>query len=121
MLVFYRKPLSRCGDVLECGHGKMLDTCTVARGGLACSSKSGGGNAVERSENYSTVCEPRAGSPHKFRIVGIDESNTGSTRFSLVHVEMPDDEAGDKTKQAGASERRCRPVPRTISASYDLP
>jgi hypothetical protein len=85
VLSFYRKPLSRYGEVLECDHGKPVGPLSVARSGLTCDTES------------SSDHELRAGSPHQYRIVGIDESHPGSTHFALVYLDLPKD-SGDKTK-----------------------
>jgi hypothetical protein len=91
VLAFYRKPLSRYGDVLECNQGKPAGTLTVARSGLTCGHVQVGGNT-----DSSTDHEMRAGSPERYRIVAIDDSHPGSTRFGLVYLELPKD-GGDKT------------------------
>jgi hypothetical protein len=90
VLAFYRKPLSRYGEVLECDHGKPVGNLTVTRSGLTC------GDGQDGKTDSSTGHEIRAGSPKKYRIVGIDESHTGSTRFGLVYLDLPKD-SGDKT------------------------
>lgn len=87
VLRFYRKPLSRYGQVLECDHGKPVGSLTVTESGLTCDQKDSGGS----SSYSSTGHELRAGSPHKFRVVGIDDSHAGSTRFALVYLELPRD------------------------------
>jgi hypothetical protein len=92
VLAFYRKPLSRYGEVLECDHGKPVGALTVTRSGLTC-----GEVQVTGNTNSSTDHEIRAGLLHQYRIVGIDESHPGSTRFGLVYLELPKD-SGDKTK-----------------------
>jgi hypothetical protein len=89
---FYRKPLSRYGEVLECDHGKPVGTLTVTRSGLTCGEAQASGNT-----NSSTDHEIRAGSSHQYRIVGIDESHPGSTRFGLVYLDLPKN-MDDKTK-----------------------
>jgi hypothetical protein len=38
----------------------------------------------------------RAGTPHQYRVVGIDKSQPGSTHFGLVYVDLPK----DSTKKA---------------------
>jgi hypothetical protein len=85
VLDFYRKPLSRYGQVLECNHGKPVGSLTVTSSGLTCDLKDSGGNASYSSSGR----EIRAGSPHKFRVVGIDDSHSGGTRFGLVYLELP--------------------------------
>ena len=91
VLAFYRKPLSRYGEVLECDQGKPVGALTVTHSGLTC------GEAGSGDTNSSTDHEIRAGTPHQYRIVGIDESHPGSTRFGLVYLELPKD-MGEKTK-----------------------
>lgn len=85
VLDFYRKPLSHYGQVLECNHGKAVGPLTVTRSGLTCDLKENGGT----SSYSSSGREIRAGSPHKFRVVGIDDSHSGGTRFGLVYLELP--------------------------------
>jgi hypothetical protein len=92
VLSFYRKPLSRYGEVLECNQGNPVGALKVSRGGLTCGEAEGNGNA-----NSSTGHELRAGSPNQFRIVGIDDSHSGSTRFGLVYLELPK-ETSEKAK-----------------------
>ena len=92
VLAFYRKPLSRYGEVLECDHGKPVGALTVTRSGLTC-----GHESTSDNTSSSTDHEIRAGSPHQYRIVGIDDSHRGSTRFGLVYLDLPKD-SGEKTK-----------------------
>ena len=90
VLAFYRKPLSRYGDVLECNDGKPVGTPTTTRGGLTCSDQQGG-HVQLNGHSDSTDHELRAGTSHQFRVVGIDKSQPNSTRFALVYVELPKD------------------------------
>lgn len=89
VLAFYRKPLSRYGEVLECDHGKSVGALNVTRSGLTC-----GDVQVSGKTNSSTDHEIRAGSLHQYRIVGIDESHPGATRFGLVYLNLPKDSGG---------------------------
>jgi hypothetical protein len=91
VLSFYRKPLSRYGEVLECDHGKPVGKLTTTSTGLTCTDDHGGHVQVNTSENSSDDHELRAGSPHKYRIVGIDESHPGKTHFGLVYLDLPKD------------------------------
>lgn len=91
VLAFYRKPLSRYGEVLECDHGKPVGKLTMTSTGLTCSNDHGGHVQVNTNENSSDDHELRAGSPHKYRIVGIDESHAGKTHFGLVYLDLPKD------------------------------
>jgi hypothetical protein len=91
VLAFYRKPLAKYGEVLECDHGKAATSLTVTRSGLTCSDKDDGGGQAGAHAS-SDGHELRAGSPHHFRIVGIDNDSHGSgTRFGLVYLDLPRD------------------------------
>jgi hypothetical protein len=92
VLAFYRKALSMYGEVLECEHDKPIGTPTVTRSGLTCSDEHGGRVEVDGTTNSSTDHELRAGSPHRYRIVGINKSRPGSTHFGLVYLELPKDD-----------------------------
>jgi hypothetical protein len=91
VLAFYRKPLSRYGEVLECNHGKPIGELTVAHSGLTCSEQKKGGLTLTDHSLSSGGRELRVGSPHQFRVVCIDESHPQSTRFWLVYIELPKD------------------------------
>jgi hypothetical protein len=94
VLEFYRKPLSHYGEVLECLHGKPVGDRTKASSGLTCSSEQGDHVQVNGSPDSSSDHELRAGTPLRFRIVGIDSSDAGNTRFGLVYLELPKDDKG---------------------------
>jgi hypothetical protein len=91
VLSFYRKPLSRYGEVLECNQGSPVGALKVTGSGLTCGQAEGNGNA-----NSSTGHELRAGSPKQFRIVGIDDFHPGATRFGLVYLELPKESSETK-------------------------
>ena len=94
VLAFYRKPLSHYGEVLECNNGKPVGSLTGTRSGLTCSDEKGGN--VQVNGHDSKDHELRAGTPQKFRIVGIDKSQPKATHFGLVYVELPKDNDSDK-------------------------
>lgn len=91
ILDYYRKPLAHYGEVLECIKGKPVGALTVTRSGLTCSDSKGGNIQVNGSGNISTDHELRAGTPLRFRVVGISDSKDGKTRFGLVYLELPKD------------------------------
>lgn len=91
VIAFYRKRLARYGDVLECDHGKPVGAMTSTRAGLTCSNQAGDHIQVEGHANSSSDHELRAGAPNRFRIVAVNESQTGPTRFDLVYMEVPRD------------------------------
>jgi hypothetical protein len=91
VLTFYRKPLSKYGELLECDHGKPVGKLTITSTGLTCSDEHGGHVQINEHTNSSNDHEIRAGSPHKFRVVGIDDSKPGKTHFALVYLDLPKD------------------------------
>jgi hypothetical protein len=90
VLGFYRKPLSRYGEVLECKDGKPVGKLKITRSGLTCSDEKSG-NSQANGHADSTDHDLRAGSPHNFRVVGIDKSQPKSTHFGLIYVQLPKD------------------------------
>ena len=91
VLDFYRKPLSKYGEVLECSKGKPVGALTVTKSGLTCASKKNGNIEVNGSGDSSSDHELRAGTPLRYRIVGISDAKDGKTRFGLVYLELPKD------------------------------
>ncbi|MGF7179412.1 hypothetical protein [Tunturiibacter psychrotolerans] len=91
VLAFYRKSLSHYGEVLECDHGKPVGSVTATRSGLTCADDEGGHVQVNDSKDSSNGHELRAGSPLRYRLVGIDKPKDGATHFGLVYLELPKD------------------------------
>ena len=94
VLDFYRKPLSRYGEVLECKDGKPVGKLKTTRSGLTCSEERSG-NSQANAHADSPDHDLRAGGPHNFRLVGIDKSQPKSTHFALVYVQLPKDSDTD--------------------------
>lgn len=91
VLAFYRKPLAKYGEVLECDHGKPVGALTVTKTGLTCGDHQHGQVNVNGTGDDDR--ELRAGTPQALRIVGIDSSEAGKTKFGLVSLVLPKDEA----------------------------
>ncbi len=89
VLKFYRKPLAKFGEVLECNHGKPVGSLTVTKSGLTCGDHKSGDTTVNGSDSGY---ELRAGTPEQFRVVGIDSTEAGKTKFGLVALVLPKDE-----------------------------
>jgi len=88
---FYRKPLARYGDVLECDHGEPVGHLRITRGGLTCAD-SVGGKSSHIDGGSDSSHELRSGSPSLFRIVALETpSHADSTQFTLLLVELPKD------------------------------
>ena len=90
VLAFYRKPLSHYGQVLECDHGRPVGSLTVTRTGLTCSNDVDDNNSGSKGDS-SSGHELRAWRPRRYRLVAIDDSHAGSTRFGMAYVELPKD------------------------------
>jgi hypothetical protein len=89
VLEFYKKPLAKFGEVLECDHGKPVSSLTVTKSGLTCGDRKSGGMTVNGSDSDH---ELRAGTPQQFWIVGIDGAESGRTKFGLVALVLPKEE-----------------------------
>jgi hypothetical protein len=92
VLEFYRKALSRYGDVLECDHGRAVGSLSVTSSGLRCSDK---GRHEDLNINghfdSSTSHDLRAGSPDEFRIAGVGPSSSTPSHFVIMYVKTPKD------------------------------
>ena len=88
---FFRKPLSRYGEVLECNQGKPVGAPAASHSGLTCDEQKEGHLTIADHKALSNGHDLRAGSPHQFRIVSIEDARPGSTRFALVYVDFPKD------------------------------
>ena len=95
---FYRKPLARYGDVLECDHGEPVGHLKITRGGLTCADSVGGTHSHFNGGSDSGH-ELRSGSPSLFRIVEVEPPRSDSTLFTLVLVELPKDSLSDRTSK----------------------
>ena len=90
---FYRGPLAQYGEVLECDRGKPVGSLTVTKSGLTCGDDKSDRKGSHMSVNGSdSDHELRAGAPEHYRIVGIDSSEAGKTKFGLVALVLPKDE-----------------------------
>lgn len=94
VLEFYRKPLARYGEVIECDHGLAVGSPRVAGSGLTCSDSQG--HSAHSGGESSDAHELRSGTPRRFRVVGIDSERTDETHFTLLLIELP--------KESGASD-----------------
>jgi len=92
VLGFYRKPLSKFGQVLECDHGKPVRSLTVTKSGLTCGDGKSGHVTLNGSKGDGGH-ELRAGTPDQFRIVGVDDVANGKTRFGLIALVLPKDDS----------------------------
>ena len=91
VLEFYRKPLARYGEVLECNHGKPVGSLLETKKRLTCGDLNSGRMTANGSDMDH---ELRVGTPEKVRIVGIDSATAGETKFVLAEVVLPKNAGG---------------------------
>jgi hypothetical protein len=94
VFAFYRPALAKYGDVLECDGNKPIGQPAVASSGLTCSDDEAHGKIHVKDTNNSEMGnhnghQIRAGSPHAFRLVEVENSHPGFTKFGLVYLELP--------------------------------
>lgn len=93
VLAFYKKALGRYGDVITCEDKSPVGKPNTTSEGLTCADdgKDGhvkvnnGGNGVQIGKGL----ELKAGSKHHQRVVGIENSLNGKTKFALVELQLP--------------------------------
>ena len=98
VLDFYRKPLARYGEVLECDHGEPVGRLEITRQGLTCSDSVGGKHSHFNGGSDSSH-ELRSGSPSLFRIVALDSPHADSTQFTLLLIELPKESGSEGTSK----------------------
>jgi len=87
---FYRQPLARYGEVLECEHGKPIGDRKSTKEGLTCADSRGPHSHVKANDDSSR--QLRSGTPERYRVVAVWPSESGSTNFSLIYLELPKDD-----------------------------
>jgi hypothetical protein len=92
---FYKKALTRYGDVISCQDNNPVGEPTKTSEGLACDDKHGSNvqvNDKDTSYGYhsgSNGFQLKAGSTRHQHIVGFQSSAPGQTRFALVALDLP--------------------------------
>jgi hypothetical protein len=92
---FYRKALSKYGDVIACNDGTVVGTPTKTSEGLTCDEKGHPNvNINSHGENYGYQSngkgfQLKAGSNRHQHIVGFEGSHPGVTQFELVALDLP--------------------------------
>src|SRR5208282_5488695 len=92
---FYRKALTRFGDVIACQNNAPVGTPTTTSEGLTCSDNGGPNvNVDDHGKSYGWQSshdgfQLRAGSKRHQHIVGFESSAPGHTQFALVALDLP--------------------------------
>jgi hypothetical protein len=103
VIEFYKKALSRFGDVITCNGHSAVGTPAVTHEGLSCEEdEKGDGNGKVKfdSKDFNQDFELKAGSKRHQHIVGFKDPKDGKTRFALVAIDLPASIAnGDNSKE----------------------
>jgi hypothetical protein len=89
---FYKKALSRYGDVITCNGHTPVGTPTVTSEGLSCADD-GHNSHVQFNDDGINInngnFQLKAGSKRHQHIVGFEDSKDSQTRFALVALDLP--------------------------------
>jgi hypothetical protein len=88
---FYKKALSRYGEVLTCLGNAPVGTPTTTAEGLTCADDKDTKVQIDRGD-YSLgkgSLELKAGSKRHQHIVGFEDPKNGKTRFAMVALDLP--------------------------------
>jgi len=92
---FYKKALTRYGDVISCQDNAPVGQPTQTSEGLTCSDKHGANFKVDNNgssygyHSGTNGFQLKAGSLRHQHIVGFESSAPGQTRFALVALDLP--------------------------------
>lgn len=95
---FYKKALTRFGDVIVCRDKKPVGSPVTTREGLTCADDSEK-NSIKVNEDAGRHIELKAGSKRHQHIVGFEDPKEGVTHFALVALDLPSGMGGDDDKQ----------------------
>jgi hypothetical protein len=96
---FYKKALTRFGDVITCQGNSPVGTPTVTHEGLTCADNDKNGKVKFDEGDFRQDFQLKAGSKRHQHIVGFEDSKSGRTRFALVALDLPANLGSDDDKQ----------------------
>jgi hypothetical protein len=86
---FYKKALTRFGDVITCQGNSPIGTPAVTHEGLTCADNEKNGKIKFDEHDFKQDFQLKAGSKRHQHIVGFQEPKDGKTRFALVAIDLP--------------------------------
>jgi hypothetical protein len=101
VLAFYKKALSRYGDVITCENKAPQGTPTHTAEGLTCADDSHHHHVDVDAGSYNTEnggLQLKAGSERHQHIMGFDAPQNGQTCFELVALDLPDVDTDNSNK-----------------------
>ena len=96
---FYKKALTRYGDVITCDNNSPIGTPTATREGLTCSDNDNNGKVHLDNHDFRQDFQLKAGSKRHQHIVGFEDAKDGQTRFALVALDLPANLGDDDDKK----------------------
>jgi hypothetical protein len=88
---FYKKALTRYGDVISCQGSSPVGTPAVTHEGLTCDDDMNNKKQNVKVDDYNIThdFQLKAGSKRHQHIVGIEDAREGRTKFALVALDLP--------------------------------
>jgi hypothetical protein len=96
---FYKKALTRFGDVITCQGNSPVGTPAVTHEGLTCEDNGKNDKVKFDSSDFRQDFQLKAGSKPHQHIVGFEDSKSGKTHFALVALDLPNMGNDDNGKQ----------------------
>jgi hypothetical protein len=96
---FYKKALTRFGDVITCQGNSPVGTPAVTHEGLTCEDNGKNDKVKFDSSDFRQDFQLKAGSKRHQHIVGFEDSKSGKTHFALVALDLPNMGNDDNGKQ----------------------
>ena len=94
VVAFYKKALTRYGDVIACQDHTPVGTPTTTKEGLTCADEGNTNVKVDTGkqtyESNGNGFELKAGSKRHQHIVAFESSAPGQTRFTLIALDLPE-------------------------------
>jgi len=104
VVAFYKKAMTRFGDVIACQENAPVGTPSTTSEGLTCADQGGANVKIDTGEhNHGYNLDQKgfqlkAGSRRHQHIVGFESSAPGQTRFALVALDLPAGAVGESDK-----------------------
>jgi hypothetical protein len=104
VVAFYKKALTRYGDVIACQDQAPVGTPTATSEGLTCTDQGGTNVKIDTGDQQHGYSQNdkgfqlKAGSKRHQHIVGFESSAPGQTRFALVALDLPAVAVGESDK-----------------------
>ena len=96
---FYKKALTRFGDVITCQGNSPVGTPTVTHEGLTCADNGKNNKVKFDDSDFRQDYQLKAGSKRHQHIVGFEDAKSGNTHFALVALDLPAGMDGDHSQQ----------------------